>query len=455
MAGVPEQSRQEPIENKAQLVESLEAGCKPKSAWSIGTEHEKFGFRLSDKGALPYEGEQGIGAVLLGLQRFGWEPVSEGGNVIALNKDGASITLEPGGQFELSGAMLKTVHQTCDEVHTHLAQVREVASELDIGFIGLGFTPNMTREDMPIMPKGRYDIMRNYMPKKGSLGLDMMLRTCTVQVNLDFESEADMVKKYRTALALQPVSTALFANSPFTEGKPNGFLSYRSRIWEDTDPDRCGTLPFVFEQGMGFERYVDYALDVPMYFVYRDGKYLDASGQSFRDFLKGDLPAYPGELPTLDDWEQHLTTIFPEVRLKTFLETRGADGGPWRRLCALPALWVGLLYDQTSLDAAWDLVKDWDNEEVARQRHEAPRLALKTSVGKGTMRDLAGEVLSIAEAGLNRRDQRDSSGSDETHFLDALRRTVESGVTPAEELLEAYNGRWNKSILPLFDEYAY
>jgi len=301
MAGVAEQSSQEPIENKAQLVESLERGCKPEAAWTIGTEHEKFGFRLSDKAALSYEGEQGIGAVLHGLQRFGWEPISEGSNVIALRKDGASITLEPGGQFELSGAMLKTVHNTCDEVHTHLAQVQEVARELDIGFIGLGFTPNMSRDDMPIMPKGRYDIMRNYMPTKGTLGLDMMLRTCTVQVNLDFKSEADMVKKYRTALALQPVSTALFANSPFTEGEPNGFLSYRSRIWEDTDPDRCGTLPFVFEQGMGFERYVDYALDVPMYFVYRDGQYLDASGQSFRDFIKGDLPAYPGELPTLYD----------------------------------------------------------------------------------------------------------------------------------------------------------
>ena len=455
MADVAEQSSQEPIENKAQLVESLERGCKPEAAWTIGTEHEKFGFRLSDKAALSYEGEQGIGAVLHGLQRFGWEPISEGSNVIALRKDGASITLEPGGQFELSGAMLKTVHNTCDEVHTHLAQVQEVASELDIGFIGLGFTPNMSRDDMPIMPKGRYDIMRNYMPTKGALGLDMMLRTCTVQVNLDFKSEADMVKKYRTALALQPVSTALFANSPFTEGEPNGFLSYRSRIWEDTDPDRCGTLPFVFEQGMGFERYVDYALDVPMYFVYRDGQYLDASGQSFRDFIKGNLPAYPGELPTLYDWEQHLTTIFPEVRLKTFLETRGADAGPWRRLCALPALWVGLLYDETSLDAAWDLVKDWDSEEVARQRHQAPRLALKASVGKGTMRDLAREVLFIAEAGLSRRDERDSSGSDETHFLNTLLQTVESGVTPAEELLEAYNGRLNKNVSAIFDEYAY
>lgn len=452
MGGVPDQM---PIENKSQLVEFLESGCKPKSAWRIGTEHEKFGFRLSDKQALSYDGQQGIRAMLEGLQRFGWEPVLEGENVIALKTDGASVTLEPGGQFELSGAMLETVHQTCDEVHTHLAQVREVADELGVGFIGLGFTPNMTRDAMPVMPKGRYDIMRSYMPKKGSLGLDMMLRTCTVQVNLDFDSEADMVKKFRTALALQPLSTALFANSPFTEGKPNGFLSYRSSIWEDTDPDRCGTLPFVFEDGMGFERYVDFALDVPMYFVYRDGKYIDASGQSFRDFIEGKLPAYPGHRPMMDDWEQHLTTIFPEVRLKRFIETRGADGGPWRSLCALPALWVGLLYDSAALDAAWNLVKGWSVDEIARQRHEAPRSGLKAKVGSGTMQDLARDVIEIAAGGLKSRDRRDGAGSDETHFLDSLRSIVASGRTPAEELLEAYNTAWAKDVTPIFDEYAY
>ncbi|MDA0339213.1 MAG: glutamate--cysteine ligase [Proteobacteria bacterium] len=455
MAGVPGQGNTMPIESKTQLIEYLASGNKPRDAWRIGTEHEKFAFRLSDKQALPYEGPDGIGKVLEGMQRFGWEPVSEGGYVIALKMDGASITLEPGGQFELSGAPLENIHQTCDEVHIHLAQVEEVAGELGIGFIGLGFSPNMTRGATPIMPKGRYGIMRRYMPTKGSLGLDMMLRTCTVQTNLDYSSEADMVKKLRVSMALQPVATALFANSPFTEGKPNGYQSYRSHIWEDTDADRCGTLPFVFEDGMSFERYVDYILDVPMYFVYRNGEYLDVAGQSFRAFMKGELPGLPGELPTMDDWEQHMTTVFPEVRLKKFLEMRGADGGPWRRLCALPALWVGLLYDDIALDAAWEIVKDWDLTKHDRLRHDVPKLALKTPMSFGTMQDLAKIVVELAEEGLKRRNRLDSSGSDESGFMSALKEIVLSGKTPADELLEAYQGKWGGKIDPVFDECAY
>jgi len=350
----PPQAKGAPITDRRQLVEYLEQGCKPKNDWRIGTEHEKFGYTHDDLRPLPHAGERSITALLEGMaRRFEWEVVIEAGEPIALQKDArGNITLEPGGQFELSGAPLETIHETCAEVHEHLRQVKCVAEPLGVGMIGLGFQPKWRREEMPWMPKGRYRIMRDYMPKKGRLGLDMMLRTCTIQVNLDFGSEADMIKKFRVALALQPVATALFANSPFTDGEPNGFLSYRSHIWTDTDPDRCGILPFVFEDGMGFERYVDYVLDVPMYFVYRDGRYIDASGQSFRDFLKGQLPALPGEIPVLSDWEDHLSTLFPEVRLKTFIEQRGADGGPWNRLCALPALWVGLLYDDEALNAS-------------------------------------------------------------------------------------------------------
>ncbi len=356
----PPQAQGEPITDERQLVAYLEAGSKPKSDWRIGTEHEKFGYTHDDLRPLPYDGERSVRALLESLAaRFGWQPILEAGRPIALQRGRANITLEPGGQFELSGAPVKTLHETCCEVHEHLDQVRTVAAPLGIGMLGLGFQPKWKREDIPWMPKGRYRIMRAYMPKKGSLGLDMMLRTCTIQVNLDFDSEADMVKKFRVGLALQPVATALFANSPFTEGRPNGFLSYRSHIWTDTDPDRSGILPFVFEAGMGFERYVRHALDVPMYFVYRDGKYIDASGQSFRDFLAGRLPALPGEVPTLTDWNDHLTTLFPEVRLKRFLEMRGADGGPWRNLCALPALWVGVLYHDEPLDAAYEWIRDW------------------------------------------------------------------------------------------------
>ncbi len=451
----PPKSRGEPITDKRQLVEYIEQGNKPPAEWRIGTEHEKFAFDLKSLRTLPYEGPNGIGALLRAMQRFGWQPIEENGNVIALANGGCSITLEPGGQFELSGAPVETIHKTCDEVQTHLKQVKEVGTELGIGMLGMGFQPKWSRAETPWMPKGRYKIMGDYMPKKGKLGLDMMLRTCTVQVNLDFESEADMVKKMRVGLALQPLATALFADSPFTEGKPNGFFSYRSHIWTDTDPDRSGMLPFVFEPGMGFERYVDYLLDMPMYFVYRDGRYIDASGQSFRDFIAGRLPALPGEIPGMGDWVDHMTTAFPEVRLKRFLEMRGADGGPWDRLCALPALWVGLVYDSQSLDAAWDLVKDWTTAEMAALRSEVPRRALKTSLRGRPLRELAREILHIAHGGLTRRHKLDRMGGDESHFLNTLDRIADSGVTPAEEKLGLFNGRWGGSVDPLFSEFAY
>ena len=445
-----------PITNKRQLVEYHEAGNKPPSAWRVGTEHEKFVFRRADLSRVAYEGPDGIGALLTGMTRFGWKPVTEKGNIIALSNDAqCSITLEPGGQFELSGAPLETLHQTCEEVHEHLRQVREVCDELGLGMIGLGFDPKSRRDEVPWMPKGRYRIMRDYMPKKGRLGLDMMLRTCTVQANLDYRSEADMVKKFRVGLALQPVAVALFANSPFVEGRPSGYLSQRSLVWTDTDPDRCGTLPFVFEDGFGFERYVDYMLDMPMYFVYRHGTYVDASGQSFRDFMAGKLPALPGELPLIGDWADHLTTAFPEVRLKTYLEMRGADGGPWRRLCALPALWVGLLYDDAALDAASELVADWTPEEREAMRRDVPRLGLDTPHRSRTFREIALEMLEIAREGLHRRARRDLCGEDETHYLDTLFSIAGSGHTPAQELLEDYKTRWGGRIEPVYTEQAY
>ncbi|MCW2248416.1 glutamate--cysteine ligase [Azospirillum fermentarium] len=451
----PPTTRGAPITSRNELVAYLESGNKPASEWRIGTEHEKFAYRQSDLRPLPYDGADGIGELLTRLQRFGWAPMIEGGHLIALTQDGANITLEPGGQVELSGAPLATLHQTCAEVHQHLRQVREIGSELGIGMVGLGFQPKWPRADIPWMPKGRYRIMGEYMPKRGGLGLDMMLRTCTVQVNLDFASEADMVKKFRVSLALQPIATALFANSPFTEGQPNGFQSFRSHIWTDTDPDRTGDLPFVFEDGFGFERYADYALDTPMYFVYRDGSYIDASGLSFRDFLAGKLAVLPGETPLMTDWVDHLTTLFPEVRLKKYLEMRGADGGPWRRLCALPALWVGLLYDTVALDAAWDLVKDWTGEERASLRAGVPRHALRTPFRNGTVQDVAREVLAIARDGLARRARNDNWGDDETHFLDTLFAIAESGQTPADELLERFHGEWAGSVDPVFRDYAY
>lgn len=444
-----------PITARDQLVAYVAAGEKPKEDWRIGTEHEKFGFRLDDLRPPTFDGERGIEALLKGLTRFGWTPVEEKERVIALVRDSASVTLEPAGQLELSGAPLECIHDTCSEVATHLKEVKTVADELQLGFLGMGFQPKWKREDMPWMPKGRYQIMRSYMPKVGQLGLDMMTRTCTVQVNLDYVSEADMVKKFRVSLALQPIATALFADSPFTEGKPNGYLSYRSHIWTDTDPDRTGMLDFVFEDGFGYERYVDYILDVPMYFSYRDGIYHDASGQSFRDFLQGKLPVLPGALPTLRDWSDHLTTAFPEVRLKKFLEMRGADGGPWNRLCALPAFWVGLLYDDAALDAAWDLVKDFTLAERHALRDGVPQQALKLPFRKATVRELALEALKISAAGLQRRARRNRNGADESLFLAPLIEAAEANETPAERKLALFHGEWGGDIDRVFREFAY
>lgn len=447
-----------PIERHEQLAEYLAAGCKPKKDWRIGTEHEKFGYCRDTLKPLPYEGERSIRAMLEGLRdRYGWVPVLEGGLIIGLEKNGANVSLEPGGALELSGAPLESIHQTCDEVNVHLDEVRTVAREIGARFIGLGAAPHWSHDEMPLMPKGRYKLMDSYMQSVGTMGTAMMRRTCTVQVNLDFGSEADMVQKLRVALALQPVATALFANSPFFEGKLNGHKSWRSRIWRDLDADRTGTLPFVFEDGFGFERYVDYALDVPMYFVYRDGVYLDALGMSFRDFLKGELPALPGELPTLSDWADHLTTIFPEARLKQFIEMRGADGGPWRRLCALPALWVGLCYDSNALDAAWDLVKGWDAEAREEWRVQASVAGLDAEVNGLKMHDLARQVVDIAEEGLRSRAMPGAGGllPDETHFLNALKDSLESGEIPADELIRRYDTDWNGDVTRVFEDYSY
>ncbi|WP_370244352.1 glutamate--cysteine ligase [Salipiger sp.] len=447
-----------PIESHAQLAEYLEAGCKPVEDWRIGTEHEKVGYLTDTHEPLPYDGKRSIRAVLEGLRdRYGWDPVEEGGTLIGLTKDGANVSLEPGGALELSGAPLETIHQTCDEVNEHLREVKSIADEIGVGFIGLGAAPEWMHDEMPLMPKGRYKLMDAYMDRVGISGTTMMRRTCTVQVNLDFGSEADMIKKMRVALALQPVATALFANSPFFEGKPNGMKSYRSWVWRHLDEDRTGMLPFVFEDGFGFERYVDYALDVPMYFVYRDGKYIDALGMSFRDFMQGKLPALPGEVPTLSDWADHLTTIFPEARLKKFIEMRGADGGPWRRLCALPAFWVGLTYDSGALDAAWDLVKGWDAPTRQALRVAAADHALDAEVGGIRMHDLAARTLEIAEAGLKARACTGAGGMlpDETHFLNALKESVETGKVPADELLEHYNGDWNGDLGRIYSQFSY
>ena len=444
------------IQSRADLIAVFEGGEKPREAWRIGTEHEKFVYRCSDHRAPSYDEPGGIRDLLHGLTEFGWKPVIENGNTIALSGPDGTISLEPAGQFELSGAALQNLHQTCAEAARHLGQCKMIGDRLGLGFLGTGMWPDKTRAELPIMPKGRYAIMLNYMPKVGTLGLDMMLRTCTIQTNLDYSSEADMVKKFRVGLALQPVATALFANSPITEGKPNGYKSFRSHIWEDTDPDRTGMLPFVFEDGFGYERYCDYALDVPMYFVFRDGKYIDVAGERFRDFLEGKLPQLPGETPTITDFVDHLSTAFPEVRLKSFLEMRGADGGRWSRICALPALWVGLLYDDQALDAAWELVRHWSIAERERLRHEVPKLALDAVTPDGqSMRDFAGRVLEIAGGGLTRRAMLNSAGDNEGGFLDPLRDVLATGMTPADRLLAKYEGEWNGDLSRIYEEFSF
>jgi len=444
------------IESREDLIEVFAGGEKPPENWRIGTEHEKFVYRTSDHGAPSYEEAGGIHTLLIGLTKFGWEPIYEGGHVIALAGPDGNVSLEPAGQLELSGAPLENLHQTCAETGRHLKQVKEIGDKLGIGFLGLGMWPDKKREELPIMPKGRYAIMLDHMPRVGTMGLDMMLRTCTIQTNLDYASEADMVKKFRVSLALQPLATALFANSPFLEGKPNGYLSYRSHIWTDTDPHRTGMLPFVFEDGFGYERYADYMLDVPMYFVFRDGKYVDAAGLNFRDFLKGELSVLPGEKPRFGDWTDHLSTAFPEVRLKSFLEMRGADGGPWSRICALPAFWVGLLYDDNALDAAWDEVKHWTIEDHQRIRDEVPRLGLAARGPRGrSFQQLGKEILNIADAGLNARQRLNGMGETEAGFLEPLREVIASGKTPADRLLERYHGEWGGDLSRVYEEQSF
>lgn len=441
-----------PIQSKAEMVDYLAKGEKPKEAWRIGTEHEKIGFCSAKNLPLPYDGPCSIKAMLEGLKRFDWDPVFESGNIIALKRDGASVSLEPGGQFELSGAPLDHVHQTCGEVSRHLREVREVADEIGAGFLSLGFRPDTKLDDVPIMPKGRYKIMRDYMKTVGTHGREMMFRTCTVQTNLDFGSESDMVKKFRVSLALQPIATTLFSNSPFKESELNGYKSYRSRVWLDTDNDRTGMLPFVFDEGFGYEQYVDYALDVPMYFVARDGEYLNAAGKSFRDFLDGKLDVVPGEVATLSDFEDHLSTIFPEVRLKQFLEMRGADTGPWDELCALPAFWVGLLYDDDALNAAWDYVKDWTEEERDTLRREVPRTGFQTEFRGRTVQDITKDILDISRKGLNARARLNAHGENETIFLQDLDRMTTLGENNADRLIRLFKGAWDGDIKRTYKE---
>jgi glutamate--cysteine ligase len=442
------------------LVADFDRGFKAKADFRVGSEHEKFVFRIPGHGTVPYAGEAGIHALLTGLKRYGWSDILEhradgGETLIGLSRGGASVSLEPGGQFELSGAPLESVHDICIEIGSHLTESRKVASELGLGFLGLGYAPQWTRADVAVMPKGRYKIMADYMPKVGRLGLDMMFRTCTVQANLDFASEADMAAKMRLSLALQPLATALFANSPFVEGKPTGYLSNRARVWTDTDPHRTGMLDFVFQEGFCFGDYAKWALDAPMYFVKRDGLYVDASGQSFRDFMDGRLPALPGERPTLQDWRLHLNTLFPEVRLQNYLEMRGSDTGPPERLCALAAFWMGLLYDDACTEAAWDLCKHWQIEDHERLRADSAKQGLKAMIDGRTLQALSLDVLAIARRGLKNRGRIGASMTDETGFLSSLDEIAETGVTPAERWLELYHGAWNDNLASIYEAAAY
>lgn len=448
-------SLDQPLTTRKQLLDPFIEGNKTADTWKIGTEHEKFVFNTHDLSAALYDGAQGISALLQSLTRFGWSYINENGKVIGLHRAGANITLEPAGQLELSGAPLSTVHDTRDELLQHFDELYHVAPALGLDFFSMGFQPKYSRSQLPWVPKQRYQIMRRYMPTVGSLGLDMMSRTCTVQVNLDYADEADMVQKFRIAMALQPLATALFADSPFTEGKPNGYLSYRAFIWQHTDSHRTGQLDFVFDEGFGFERYVDYLLNVPMYFVYRNGKYYDVAGASFADWMAGRLSCLPGEVATRADWQQHMTTAFPDVRLKSYLEMRGADSGTMDRLCALPAFWVGLLYDTHARDAAWDLVKAMTKEQRHALHHSVPKHALDVPYAKGTVRDLAREVLAIARSGLSRRAQCDALGQDETQYLDVLDQIVDSGITPAKHKLDLFYSKWSQNVDPIFSIFSY
>jgi glutamate--cysteine ligase len=447
-----------PIGARSELVDWIASGEKPRDTWRLGTEHEKIPFYTADAAPVPYDGGRGIRALLEGLQdRTGWAPIMEEGRPIGLADEagGGAISLEPGGQFELSGAPLRTLHDTARETAQHLTDAKAVGETLGLGFLTLGMSPLWTRAETPVMPKARYRIMTDYMPKVGSLGLDMMYRTSTVQVNMDYESEADMVKKLRVSLALQPVATAIFANSPFTDGKPNGYLSMRSNIWLDTDRNRTGMMAFAFEDGFGYEAYVDWALDVPMYFVKRDSTYHDVAGASFRDLFAGKLAQLPGERATHSDWANHVSTLFPEVRLKRYLEMRGADVGNLDHIVALSAFWTGLLYDATALEGAWELVKSWTAAEREQLRADVPKQALKAPIAGRSVQDVARDALALSRAGLARRAYRDEAGRDETHHLSYAEEIVSSGRTPAERILERYHGAWNGSVMPAFKEYVF
>ena len=449
----PSSASDREIVSIAELKDWMEVGCKPPERWRIGTEHEKFGFDIATHKPLPYSGDHGIAAMLSGLSQFGWNKIYEGDDLIALNKpDGSSVTLEPGGQLELSGAPLETIHQTCSEISAHLNEVAHVAEPLGQAYLGLGYAPHWALAEMPQMPKGRYQLMRNYMPTRGGRGLDMMYLSCTVQVNLDFESERDMVRKLRVALALQPLATALFANSPFRDGKVTGDQSERSLVWLDVDPDRTGMMPFVFDEGFGFEQYVDYALDVPMYFVIRDGAYVNAMGQSFRDFMNGQLPALPGERPSERDWENHLTTVFPEARVKRFIEMRGADSGSRPLLCALPAFWVGLLYDATALAAAEDVIAAWTADDRQAIRLDAPRHGLRAKIAGRSLHEIGAEIVAIAAEGLARRARLDEHGRNESHFLDPLHAIIDSGQSAADRWVARFSDPWAGDVDHVFDE---
>ena len=444
------------IESKDQLIDFIKSGEKNPANFKIGTEHEKFVFNLSNNRPVKYDGEKGIKDLLTSLEEFGWKTIKEGNNIIALSRSdalgGGSITLEPAGQFELSGAMLETVHETIKEIIDHKSQISLVGKKLDLGFLSLGFAPNWKREEMPVMPKERYQVMKRYMPTKGNHGLDMMFRSCTSQVNLDYSSEEDMIKKFRISLLAQPIVTALFANSPFKDGKLNNYKSYRSEVWKDTDPDRTGILPFVFKDNMGYESYVNYALEVPMYFIYRDGNYIDLAGSSFKDFIEGKLDKVSNYSATIEDWELHLTTIFPEVRLKTYLEMRGADAGGIAQICSLSAFWTGLLYNNDSLNKAGELFNDIDVAELAKVRNLVPKEGLNCAVGKYNVYNLASELIELSLQGLKSRNKLDIEGNDETKYLNPIIRIMKDKENSADKLIRKYNSEWNKDIMKIYEE---
>ena len=447
------------IQSKEDLIKPFQNGEKKPSDFKIGTEHEKFVFHIDTLKPVPFLGESGIENLLLALKKYGWESILEDGNTIGLSRDkslgGGTITLEPAGQLELSGAPLTNIHETFNELDEHRSQISKEGSNLGLGFLGAGLTPDWSFDEMPIMPKSRYQIMKNYMPKKGNLGLDMMFRSTTIQVNLDYSSESDMIKKFKVSLALQPIATALFANSPFLDGNLTGYNSFRSHIWTDTDPDRTGMLPFVFDGEMSYEKYVDYALKVPMYFIYRDGNYLDVSGSSFEDFLNGDLDELPNEKPNIIDWENHLTTIFPEVRLKSFLEMRGADGGSFESVCALSSFWVGLLYDSESLDSSFNLIKDFNIKQLQELRMEVAKNGLHSIIEGIEIQEIAKKVLKLSREGLRNRNILNENGDSEEIFLDPLQKILSSGKSPSDDLIQKFSNNWNKNLVNMYKEYTF